>query len=133
MIAGKIGKECGLAHPQNGFRCDVVLPEEGTYTITAETADGSQRATARVLVRFPEQEKTGAPVDRAYLQRIAEETGGRYSSWEQRDSLWDKVEFPTTERTVTSEHPLWNRWWLLVLLLTLFSVEWALRRRWDLA
>ena len=133
MIAGKIGKECGLAHPQNGFRCDVVLSEEGTYTITAETADGSQRATARVLVRFPEQEKTGAPVDRAYLQRLAEETGGRYSSWEERESLWKNIEFPTTERTVTTEHPLWNRWWLLVLLLILFSVEWTLRRRWDLA
>ncbi len=133
MIPGKIGKECGLAHSQDGFRCDLVLSEEGTYDITAETADGTQRATARVLVRFPEQEKTGAPIDRAYLRRLSEETGGSYARWDDRDSLWDGVEFPTTERTVTYETPLWNRWWLLLLLIAIFTAEWALRRLWDLA
>ncbi|MCS7152880.1 MAG: hypothetical protein NZ989_02930 [Bacteroidia bacterium] len=80
--------------------------------------------------RSPELQTLGR--DTTYLAYIARLTGGRYWSWENRSSFADSLRatlpvsaFLTSQRLTISFHE-WSLW--LILILSLLSVEWLLRR-----
>jgi uncharacterized membrane protein len=71
--------------------------------------------------------------DRELLGRIASLSGGEVLS--DARSLADMLEdlSPVVGPPTVRKVPLWSRWWLLILLLTLLTVEWAWRRALGLA
>lgn len=132
MLPARLESEVGLTRPQDGFRCDFVPDETGPYQIEVITADGTGQATTVLLARFPEHERTGLTINRPYLRQLAEVTGGKCVPWHQRDELFTSLSLePRTLETVR-EKPLWNHWLGLAVLMTLFCLEWWLRRKWDL-
>lgn len=132
MVPARLEADVGLNRPQDGFRCDFIPDETGPYQVEVITPDGTQHATTVLLVRFPEHERTGQTINRPFLRQLAEVTGGQYASWRERDDLLKALQPEPRKLETVSEKPLWNHWLGLAVLMTLFCLEWWLRRRWDL-
>ena len=132
MTQARLGTEVGLFALQFGKRCEFVPEEAGTYRIEMVSADGTGRASTLLLARYPEHEKTGAPIDRVFLARLAKETGGRLILWSERFHSLADLKLEPRQYQTTIERPIWNQWPWLAALLCLFCLEWWLRRRWEL-
>ena len=70
---------------------------------------------------------------RSLLERIAEETGGRYYTPETAVNLPEDLRFTGGGVTVTEERDLWDMPILFLLLAGLMGAEWAYRRKRGLA
>lgn len=132
MPAALISKEFGLDQPQNGYRCDFTPQELGTYTLEAANSDGSRRTSSVLLCKLSEKERTGAVINRPFLHALAEQSGGQWVTWNKRKQLLNSIVLEEHTIEITSEHPFWNHWAGLAILMFLFCLEWWLRRRWDL-
>ncbi|MCK5805010.1 MAG: hypothetical protein KAI66_19400, partial [Lentisphaeria bacterium] len=77
-------------------------------------------------------EKTGASVNREYLQQLAQDTSGKFVKWSDRHSLLKDIPHNVREITNTREYPVWNRWPWLLIIIALFSAEWYWRRKLDM-
>ncbi|MBO4345507.1 MAG: hypothetical protein J5833_07115 [Victivallales bacterium] len=132
MLPAKISTEFGLTQAQNGFKCEFTPAETGTYSLEAANGDGSRRTTAVLLSKFPETERTGAVINRAFLHSLAENSGGRWTPWGSQKRLLDGLKLEENTVEITSERPIWNHWAGLAVLMSLFCLEWWLRRKWDL-
>ncbi len=132
MLPAKLSTEFGLTQAQNGFKCEFVPVELGTYSLEAANADGSRRSIDVILSKFPETERTGAVINRAFLHSLAEESGGRWTPWGSQKRLLEGLDLKEHTVEITSERPIWNHWAGLATLLSLFCFEWWLRRKWDL-
>jgi hypothetical protein len=70
---------------------------------------------------------------RPLLERIAEETGGRFYTAETIASLPEDLSITGRGATVTEEKDLWDMPVVLFLLVGVIAGEWAWRRRKGLA
>ena len=132
MLPAKLSTEFGLTQTQNGFKCEFVTAELGTYTLEAANADGSRRTKDVLLSKFPETERTGAVINRTFLHSLAEESGGRWTTWGSQTKLLEGLNLEEHSVEIINERPIWNHWAGLAILMLLFCLEWWLRRRWDL-
>ena len=62
------------------------------------------------------------------LQRVAEETGGRFYTADTAAALADDIQYVGSGVTVVEERDLWDMPALLLLLVTLVLGEWGYRR-----
>lgn len=132
MTAAKLGDEVGLTKPVWGWRTEFVPYLAGEYQITVTPTSGKEVAKARVVVSEPQLELTGQPLNRAFLEKVAQQTGGKAFPPEQLAEVLSKVPYHPVEQQLTDEQDLWNKAWILGLLLTLFVAEWWYRSRLDL-
>jgi len=132
MLPAELGLEVGLSSPAAGFRCEFVPEQEGTYRLQVISRDGLNSEEALLVVKQPVLEFTGASIDRRWLQRLAKETGGVMLPWEQAGTLLKKLPVKPRKVDIVREYSLWNKWPWLAGLILLFSLEWYLRRKWDL-
>ena len=117
---------------QNGEYLLSFLPEkEGTYKVKVETRAGSQEES--LFIRGPMENMDGFP-DREQLKKISASTRGKTLTG--RDEFLKEIESyeeGAHNRFVEeSRHPLWDSTYILILLLTLLTMEWYFRRRWGL-
>ena len=75
----------------------------------------------------------GAEMRRPLLERIAEETGGRFYTPETADRLPGDLTYSGGGATVQEEKPLWDMPVLFLAIVGLLSSEWAYRKRRGLA
>jgi hypothetical protein len=72
-------------------------------------------------------------MNRQLLEQIAEHTSGRYYSPDNFGTLTKDINslpnFKSKELTAATEYELWNSRWMLALALSLFAVEWFVRKR----
>lgn len=69
--------------------------------------------------------------NRELLEKLAEETGGRYFRVDELSKLDQEVAYSEAGLTVRELHELWNMPALLLVLFVLKAAEWLLRRRWG--
>jgi hypothetical protein len=67
------------------------------------------------------------------LQRVAEETGGRFFNSADAASLPEAINYSGRGVTVVEERDLWDMPILLMLLLAILGAEWGYRRTRGLA
>ncbi len=104
-----------------------VSVDAGRDTVTFGTAETSVRvAPGTDEFRDPRQR-------RSLLERIAEETGGRYYTRETATNLPEDLQFTGGGVTVTEERDLWDMPVVFLLLAGLVGTEWAYRRKRGLA
>lgn len=104
-----------------------VSVEAGRDTVAFGTAETSVRvAPGTEEFRDPRQR-------RSLLERIAEETGGRYYTHETAVGLREDLQFTGGGVTVTEERDLWDMPAIFLLLAGLVGTEWAYRRKRGLA
>jgi hypothetical protein len=66
---------------------------------------------------------------RSLLERVAEDTGGRYYTPATISNLPEDLRYTGAGVTLTEEKELWDMPILFILLLGMVGLEWALRRR----
>jgi hypothetical protein len=94
---------------------------------------GTLNATSNLLVSDLNREFYGAAQNSDLLKRISAETGGKYYTPDQTESLLDDLTYrqsPFSER-VTKD--LWDMPINFMLIVALLSAEWFLRKREGLA
>jgi hypothetical protein len=114
------------------------LPE-GDYTYTARATAGGRQLSEEhgsfsvggLNVEFQETR-----ANKLLLQQIAARTGGRYleSNDLQRlpQDLSSLPNFRSRDVSVARQFELWNRTWMLGVVVALFAVEWFLRKKYGM-
>jgi len=111
-------------------------PDKGAYEVRVEAARAGQtlgRETAQVQAADLATEYFGAEMRRPLLERIAEETGGRFYTPQTVSALAEDVKYGGGGATVQETKPLWDMPALFLAIVALVSVEWAYRKSRGLA
>ena len=109
---------------------------DGEHRVVAAALRGGAelgRAATWVEVGDSDEEYFDAGQHRALLERVADETGGRYYTPRTAASLPEDIRYTGAGVTLTEERDLWDMPVLFLLLVGLVGAEWALRRRRGLA
>ena len=108
-----------------------VPSEPGLYEIRVEAtraADSLGTGSTFVYVTESDEEYFDAGMRRTTLERIADETGGRFYTPETVSNLPEDISLTGAGVTLTEERDLWDMPFLLLLLLSLVGSEWLYRR-----
>ena len=111
--------------------------ERGVYSIrvTARSANGPVISSQPTFVDVgtPTTEYVGAELRPSLLQRIAEETGGRYYTPATAKGLAEDLMYTGGGNTAVERLDLWDMPMMLIVLLALVAGEWGYRRMRRLA
>jgi hypothetical protein len=109
---------------------------QGIHRIRVEAFGGETPLGADetfVAVEALGDEFFGAERRTALLQRVAEETGGRYYDQESLGGLVEDLGYSQGGASIREVRPLWDMPALYILAVLLLSVEWSLRKLRGLA
>lgn len=118
------------------YRTSFTPTTEGFYEVHVEAMSGDEvigEDTAYVQVSPSDTEFYDSTMRTPLLERVAEETGGRFYTPETVASLPEDIQYVGGGVTVIEEHDLWDMPALLFLLGTLVLGEWGYRRLRGLA
>lgn len=74
-------------------------------------------------------ERTARGLDEWQMRQIAAESGGRYYHESEPVAVLDSLTFTARTYSIHREIEVWNRPWLLIAIIVLFSGEWFFRKR----
>lgn len=117
------------------YRANFTVEEEGVYNLLVDVAsaaadariDSSEKRAAFVVTPSL-REYTNAELDSGLLARIAEASGGSYFNLSNSAAIADAIEFTPNAYSREVQIDLWDRPWLLALLILLLCVDWIARR-----
>ncbi len=122
---------------EDGRYAAAFVPEtEGVYEVAVEAVRDSSSlgvGTTSVRVAPGTAEFRDPQQRRALMERLAEETGGRYYGAEDAGELPGDLAIVGGGVTVREERDLWDMPALFLALAGLLAAEWAARRKWGLA
>jgi uncharacterized membrane protein len=110
--------------------------KEGLYEVRVEATNDDEllgNDTAYFRVAPSDSEYYDSTMRAPLLQRVADETGGRFYTSDSVDSLADDIQTVGGGVTVVEERDLWDMPALLLLLFVLVLGEWGYRRARGLA
>ncbi len=90
-------------------------------------------AASYVRVKDPAREYFGSEMQRNTLERIADETGGRFYTPSTVSTLPEDISFTESGTTVIEQRDLWDMPIIFMMLMVLISAEWGYRRLRGLA
>jgi uncharacterized membrane protein len=106
--------------------------EEGIHEVVCEEAQGTpdpRSAGIDFLVEESTEEFRQASLNSGLLRRLSSETGGRYYSAGDLDTLTDDISYTNNGVSRLEEKDLWDMPFLFLLLIGLVSTEWIARKR----
>ena len=118
------------------YRTSFTAKAEGFYTARIDaTRNGKTIGSSVTRIRSvpSDAEYFDATMQAARLQRVADETGGRFYTPATLSGLAEDVQYTGRGVTTVEERELWHMPIVLMTLLALLAAEWALRRRVGLA
>lgn len=101
--------------------------------MTAATTSGTVTDTTVIRAAPLDAEYTMAEMRRPLLQRIADETGGRFYTAETLGTLPEDIAMTKRGVTVVNQMDLWDMPIIFLLLVGLVSAEWGYRKLRGLA
>jgi len=105
---------------------------EGDYEIAVNATRGDDHALggdlAFLRVGTSDEEFFDANMRRPFLERLAQNTGGRFYTPATVDDLPEDLQYTGAGVTITEERDLWDMPFLFLLLVLLVGGEWAYRR-----
>lgn len=117
------------------YRASFVAEDEGVYSLLVDVAsaageqsDSSAEKRAAFVVTPSLREYTNAELDSGLLARIAQVSGGSYFNLDGAGALASTIEFTPNAYSREVQIDLWDRPWLLGLLILLLCVDWVSRR-----
>jgi uncharacterized membrane protein len=119
------------AEKDGEYRTTFTGAAEGFYEVRVEASSEGEllgEDVAYVQVAASDDEFYDSTMRAPLLQRMADETGGRFYTAENVGSLADDVQYVGGGVTVVEERDLWDMPALLLLLVTLILGEWGYRR-----
>jgi hypothetical protein len=118
------------------YRGSFVPDESGLYEIRATATRGDQTLGTHVMharASAGDSEYFDATMRASLLQRVAEETGGRFFSTSDVGTLPEAINYSGRGVTVVEERDLWDMPIVLLAMLALIAAEWGFRRKRGLA
>ncbi len=111
----------------------VLLP--GKYRIAVAVPDEKEPVTAELQVRLPQLEFAKLTQDVPTLETLVAGTGGKYLTLAEAAEAAPSSLPQQGERIIIDQRikELWDRSWVLYLLVTLFGLEWLTRKLLRLA
>ena len=102
----------------------------GVYRVTVPVPESSDVLQANIEVVLPNLESENPSQDVNLLTKLPEETEGRYLTLEEAKTQLAALLPDRSEPVVVDEQlkTLWDREWLMFLMIGLLGLEWALRR-----
>jgi uncharacterized membrane protein len=118
----------------DGYRAELEPNVPGVFAATASVEIGGAKieGETRFVVTKPVTELTGKAIDRALLQRIAEESGGKYFALEQSGDWLAAIRYKQQQFARMQLADLWNHPLLLALLVAALAGDWIARKLWNL-
>ncbi|HJO11234.1 MAG TPA: hypothetical protein QGI39_04235, partial [Gammaproteobacteria bacterium] len=89
--------------------------------------DSSEKRTAFVVTPSL-REYTNAGLDSGLLARVSQASGGSYFDIDAAGNLSEAIEFTPNAYSQEVQIDLWDRPWLLGLLILLLCIDWITRR-----
>ena len=102
--------------------------EPGLYHATLALPDGSVE-TLRFAVYNNNREATEISVDRPYLERLAQQSGGRMIEREELGPLVRELLIKEEPEPLKQREPVWDVYWLALAIAGLLGLDWWIRRR----
>ena len=124
-----------VVSPAGRFTSTFRPERAGLYHVRAEAAragsplGGSDRW---IYVGGGDREFGDPRLNEGFLRRAARESGGRYVRASDAARLMAWLQEAARQNTAPVPADLWDKPWVLGVLVLLLSVEWGLRRRWGL-
>ena len=115
------------------YQGSYVPAQAGRYRLSAGAEDPNAANTVEFEITAASGEQRDTALQEALLRKMAEASGGRYFSIGDLPSLPEFVRGQTRAETIRKEIELWDVWMVPVLFLALVGIEWAVRRKNDLA
>jgi hypothetical protein len=118
------------------YRGSFSAREKGRYEVKVEAQRAGRTLgadTTQVQAADLDTEYFAAEMRRPLLERIAQETGGRFYTPETVRTLAADVGYSGKGATVQEEKPLWDMPALYLAIVALVSAEWGYRKRRGLA
>ena len=117
------------------YRSNFTVQDEGVFSLLADVASAAGEAnpdstekTAAFVVTPSLREYTNAAMDAGLLSRMADASGGRYFNWQNVGELPDTIQYTPNAYSTEEQIDLWDRPWLLALLIALLCMDWIARR-----
>jgi hypothetical protein len=117
------------------YRSSFTVEEEGVYSMLVDVASAAANAAAdssekrAAFVVTPSlREYTNAEMDSGLMTRIAEASGGAFFNLADSADIASAIEFTPNAYSREIQIDLWDRPWLLVLLISLLCADWIARR-----
>lgn len=115
------------------FEAEYYPRDDGAYRVKAEIKDGKgeslgERQSGWVYSPLADEFRSLEP-DRALLERMAKDTGGRVLELSEVNTLPKLLENLNVPIKETLTEPLWHSPWVFLLILGLLAAEWILRRK----
>lgn len=115
------------------FSGHATLREAGLTVMRVALPNGVEKPeflTRRIRVAAPDRELRELRQRVDLLKELSERTGGAYTPIEKAGNVPDRIDNASQVKVIRgADIELWDRTWVLLLLVTLLSVEWAVRRR----
>ena len=119
---------------QGIYAADWNAAMQGSYVAEVTAQRGAEKLGTDVLPFRREDgvaENFHREQNRDLLEKLAAETGGRYYTPKNASKLADEISYSDAGITSREMKDLWNMPVVFLLLLTLRSAEWLLRRKWG--
>ena len=117
------------------YRSNFTVQDEGVFSLLVDVASAAGEAnpdstekTAAFVVTPSLREYTNAAMDAGLLSRMADASGGRYFNWQNVGELPDTIQYTPNAYSTEEQIDLWDRPWLLALLIALLCMDWIARR-----
>jgi uncharacterized membrane protein len=116
-----------LSPEAQGFSLRVPAPAPGTYTLDIAAGVDARTVDSDQLIVLPPSDELRDPrIDKPALTTLVAGLGGQYHS----DPAQLAAELPDLSRaeSISSVRGWWDTWYALIILLSLFAIDWAIRR-----
>ncbi len=111
-----------------GFYETIITGKEyGEYKISVSM--GKYKAKTFFLIKKPEQELYDLKANNKLLGSLSGISGGKFLKPAEINRLKDLIIKKETKRKIKKEMNFWSTWFLLILIISLLSAEWYVRKR----
>ncbi|MFQ5499805.1 MAG: hypothetical protein ACE5FH_09045 [Candidatus Zixiibacteriota bacterium] len=124
-----------LATGEGTYRADCRNLAPGSYTYAAEFSQDGQvlkQSRGEIVVEPFSLEELDQSGDEAALMTLARLSGGKYCRYEGFDDAIGELNLEPVRETLTNELTLWNRLFLMIVIVSALSLEWLLRKVYQL-
>lgn len=130
--ATKQTKNYDLLKGSNSFSANLEGLPAGKYNFTVKELNSNTSYASHFEILDFDIEKQFVIPDVVKLQQLAQQTGGKAFFEDQADqlinTLLENKEYKSIEKNISSKTPIIDWVWLLILIATLLTIEWFVRK-----